>query len=69
MSTIELKQELFTMIDSVDAVSVKSIYKIVKEYLSKSEETKMILESEKDIKLGNIHTQYEVKKMIENWKE
>jgi hypothetical protein len=69
MSTIELKQELFMMIDGVDAVSIKSIYKIVKDYLSKTEETKMILESEKDIKLGNIHSQDEVKKMIESWKE
>jgi hypothetical protein len=69
MSTIELKQELFAIIDNVDAVSVKSIYKIVKEYLSKSEETKMILESEKDIKSGNVHSQDQVKKMIESWIE
>ena len=69
MSTIELKQELFTIIDTVDAVSVKSIYKLVKEYISKSEETKMILESEEDIKMGNIHSQDEVKKIIQAWKE
>jgi hypothetical protein len=69
MSTIEIKNELHAIIDNGDEYNLKGFYTIIKEYLQRSENSKMIAESEIDIKLGNIHSQAEVQKMIENWTE
>ncbi len=68
MSTIELKKELHQIIDNSDANFVKNFYKIAKEFLQKSENSKLIEESEKDIKEGNIHSLSDVKEMVKNWK-
>ena len=69
MSTIELKQELHDIINKGDDKFVKLFYEMAKSYLVQIKKDKMIAESEKDIDLGNIHSQEEVKKLIANWKE
>jgi hypothetical protein len=69
MSTIEIKKELHQIIDNGDENFVQSFYEMVKEFLSKTDTTKMIEESEEDIKLGKIHSQAEVSKMIEGWRK
>lgn len=68
MNTIELKKELHHLIDTSDANFVKTFYKIAKEYLHKTENSKLIEESEIDIKEGNIHSLSEVKEIVKNWK-
>ena len=69
MSTLEIKKELHNLIDKGDESSLKGFYEVIKNYLNSSENSKMIAESEIDIKLGNIHSQNEVEKMIESWTE
>ena len=68
MNTIELKKELHHLIDNIDANFVKTFYEIAKEYLNKTENSKLIEESEIDIKEGNIHSLSEVKEIVKNWK-
>lgn len=68
MSTIELKKELHQIIDNSDANFVKNFYKMVKDYIEKSENCKMIEESEADIKAGRIHSLADVKESIKSWK-
>lgn len=69
MNSKELKQELHNIIDNCNDDSLKGFYNVIKDYLNSSENSKMIAESEIDIKLGNIHSQQEVQKIIENWIE
>lgn len=69
MSTLEIKKELHQIIDNSDTNLAETFYNLITTYLSKFENGKMIAESEEDIKLGHIHSQEEVKKMIESWKE
>lgn len=69
MSTKEIKQELHTIIDNGNDDSLKGFYNIIKEYLNRSENSKLIAESEIDIKMGNIHSQTEVQKLIQSWTE
>jgi hypothetical protein len=69
MSTLELKKELHQIIDNSDTNLAEEFYNLITTYLLNSENSKMIIESEDDIKLGNIHSQGEVKKIIESWKE
>jgi hypothetical protein len=69
MSTLEIKKELHQIIDSSDTDLAEAFYNLITTYLSKSENSKMITESEEDIKSGNIHSQDDVKKIIESWKE
>jgi len=69
MSTLELKKELHQIIDSSDTNVVEDFYTIITAYLAKSKNSRMIAESEEDIKLGKIHSQKEVRKIIENWTE
>lgn len=69
MSTLEIKKELHNLIDKGDESSLKGFYEVIKNYLNSSENSKMIAESEIDIKLGKILTQNEVEKMIESWTE
>lgn len=69
MSTLEIKKELHNLIDQGDESSLKGFYEIIKTYLNSSANSKMIAESEIDIKLGNIYSQNEVEKMIESWTE
>lgn len=69
MSTIELKKELHQIIDNSDADFVKNFYEIIKEHLHRSKNSKMIEESEDDIKSGRIHSLSDVKLKMEHWKE
>ncbi len=69
MSTKELKKELHSIIDNGNEDSLKGFYEVIKSYLDNSENSKLIAESEIDIKLGNIHSQEAVQKIIENWTE
>ena len=69
MSTVELKQELHEIINNGDEKFVKLFYDMAKNYVAQIKKDKMIAESEEDIKSGKIHSQSEVQKMIESWKE
>jgi adenosyl cobinamide kinase/adenosyl cobinamide phosphate guanylyltransferase len=69
MSTLEIKKELHQIIDNSDTILVEEFYSLITAYLMKSENSRMISESEEDIKKGHIHSQDEVKKMIESWTE
>jgi hypothetical protein len=69
MSTLELKQELHSFVDEGDDKFVKMFYEMAKAYRSQIEKDKMIAQSEDDIKAGKIHSQIEVQKIIESWKE
>jgi hypothetical protein len=69
MSTLEIKKELHQIIDNSDTNLAEAFYNLITTYLSKSEHSKMITESEDDIKVGRIHSQDDVKKMIENWRD
>lgn len=69
MSTLELKQELHDIINEGDEKFVKMFYEMAKAYSLQLKKDNMISESEEDIKSGKIHSQLEVQKIIENWKE
>ena len=69
MSSIEKKKELHEFIDYVSNDSIELFYDAIKEYINNSENDKKIAASEIDIKLDNLHSQSEVQKMIESWKE
>jgi hypothetical protein len=44
-------------------------YEMAKAYVIQIKKDRMIAESEDDIKSGKIHSQTEVQKIIESWKE
>ena len=67
METFEIKKKLHSIIDSGNDKFVKNFYRIAKSYLQQLEQDQMILEGEKDIKAGKVHSQDEVQKMIESW--
>jgi hypothetical protein len=69
MSTLEIKKELHQIIDNSDTILAEEFYSLITAYLLKSKNSRMISESEEDIKKGRIHSQDEVKKMIESWTE
>ena len=69
MSTLELKQELHEFINEGDEKFVKMFYEMAKAYVIQIKKDRMIAESEDDIKSGKIHSQVEVQKIIESWKE
>lgn len=69
MSPLELKKELHQIIDNSDTNLVEDFYAIITAYIEKSRNSRMIAESEEDIKLGKIHSQKEVRKIIESWTE
>lgn len=69
MSTIELKKELHQIIDNGDSNLINDFYTIITAYISRSKNSQMIAESEEDIKLGRLHNQKEVRKIIESWTE
>lgn len=69
MSTLELKQELHQFINEGDEKFIKMFYEMAKAYSIQIKKDRMIAESENDIKAGKIHSQTEVQKMIESWKE
>ena len=69
MSTLEIKQELHDLIEHGDDRFIKVFYELAKSYVKQLKDDKMIAESEDDIVKGRIHSQDEVLKIIENWKE
>lgn len=69
MSTLELKKELHQIIDNSDKNLVEDFYSIITAYLAKSKNSRMMTESEEDIKSGRIHSQEDVQKIIESWTE
>lgn len=69
MSTLELKQELHTLINEADDNFVKKFYEIAKTYAIQLENEKMIEEAEDDIIKGNIHSKADVKQIIASWRE
>ncbi len=69
MNTLELKQELHEFINEGDEKFVSMFYEMAKAYSIQIKKDKLIAESEDDIKKGKIHSQIEVQKIIESWKE
>jgi hypothetical protein len=69
MSTLELKQELHEFVNEGDDKFINMFYEMAKAYIVQIKKDKMIAESEDDIKAGKIHSQIEVQKIIESWKE
>ncbi len=69
MGTLELREELRKYIETADGNFLKALHKTAKSYIEQKHYDKMIAEGEEDIKAGRIHSQAEVKKMIESWTE
>ena len=69
MSTTKLKEELYKLISEGDESFVKTIHEMATEYMVKTENDKMMLEAEEDIKAGRVHTIKEVRAIVESWKE
>lgn len=69
MGSTEIKQELHDLIDHANNDTLELFYDAIKEFMNSSENNKMIAATEIDIKLNNLHSQSEVRKIIESWKE
>ena len=69
MTTTKLKEELYKLINEGDESFVKTIHQMATEYMVKTENDKMMLEAEEDIKAGRVHTIKEVRAIVESWKE
>jgi len=69
MSTLEIKKELLGIIEKADEDFLKRFHEAAKAYISRTDTDKMIAESEQDIRAGKIHSQTEVDKIIDSWKE
>jgi hypothetical protein len=69
MSTIEIKKELHKIIDESDSNFIQAFYEIAKNFINKTDNSKLIEESEQDILDGKIHSLDEVKNIVKNWKE
>ncbi|WP_396192623.1 hypothetical protein [Flavobacterium sp.] len=69
MSTIEIKKELHKIIDESDSNFIQAFYEIAKNFINKTDHSKLIEESEQDILDGKIHSLAEVKNIVKNWKE
>lgn len=69
MSTIEIKKELHKIIDESDSNFVQAFYEIAKNFINKTDNSKLIEESEQDILDGKIHSLDEVKNIVKDWKE
>jgi hypothetical protein len=69
MSTLEIKKELHEIIEKGDAATIKGFYNMLKSYLAKSENDKMIAESEADIKAGRVLTHQQVKDIVASWRK
>ena len=69
MSTLELKQELHEYINEGDEKFIRMFHEMAKACVIQIKNDKIIAESEDDIKAGKIHSQIEVQKIIESWKE
>jgi hypothetical protein len=69
MNATEQKKELHKIIDQVESSLVPEFYAFTKTFLKMKEQEKMIIETEKDIKEGNLHSLDEVESIIRSWKE
>jgi hypothetical protein len=69
MNATEQKKELHKIIDQVESSLVPEFYAFTKTFLKMKEQEKMIIETEKDIKEGNLHSLDEVELIIRSWKE
>ncbi len=69
MTTIDIKKELHTFIDTSNEDFLKDFYALIQDYSRNSDHTKMIDDSEIEISTENIYSQTEVQKIIEGWKE
>lgn len=64
MSTLEIKNEILEIVNNEDEASLKTIYKIIKQYKHQKQLDKMIAEGEEDIKNGDVYSIEEARKMI-----
>ena len=64
MSTIEIKRELYEIIDSGDEKFLKDLYEIAKAYQEQFLRDLMIQQGEDDIEAGRTYSMEEAKKML-----
>ncbi len=69
MSALELKQELYELINQGDEKFIKMFYEMAKTYMQQLQQDKLIAESEEDIKSVNVYNLEETQKIINNWDE
>jgi len=67
MGALELREELRKYIEIGDNQFLDALYKTAKSYIEQKKLDRMIAEGEEDIKAGRVHSQNEVKAMIDNW--
>ena len=67
MGALEIREELHKYIEIGDKQFLNTLYKTAKSYIEQKRLDRMIAEGEEDIKAGRVHSQSEVKKMIDNW--
>jgi len=67
MGALEIREELRKYIEIGDKQFLNTLYKTAKSYIEQKKLDRMIAEGEEDIKAGRVHSQSEVKKMIDNW--
>ncbi|HEX9827901.1 MAG TPA: hypothetical protein VGA80_14975 [Flavobacteriaceae bacterium] len=67
MGTLEIREELHKYIEIGDKQFLNTLYKTAKSYIEQKNLDRMIAEGEADIKAGRVHSQSEVKKMIDDW--
>jgi len=68
MSTLELKRELYKIIDSGDDKFLMEFYEVAKAYKEKFLRDQMIREGEDDIEAGRTYSLKEARKIIDSWK-
>ena len=67
MGVLEIREELLKYIEIGDKQFLNALYKKANSYIEQKKLDRMIAEGEEDIKAGRVHSQSEVKKMIDNW--
>ncbi len=67
MGVLEIREELHKYIEIGDKQFLNTLYKTAKSYIEQKKLDRMVAEGEEDIKAGQVHSQSEVKKMIDNW--
>ena len=63
------KKRIHKIIDESDSNFIQAFYEIAKNFINKTDNSKLIEESEQDILDGKIHSLDEVKNIVKNWKE
>ena len=67
MSVIEIRKELHKFIEIGDSQFLDTLYKTAKSYMEQKHLDRMVAEGEEDIKAGSLHSQDDVRKMIDDW--